>query len=173
MEKVEDAGGNEEKRVEEKKIIEAVLFACGSPLDSDYLCKLISKPIEYVDDLIRELICEYNDEDGAIEIISINEKYMMQVKKDYVKYIKDLAPKEIEAPMLRTLSVIAYYQPINQSEVVSIRGNKAYNHIKELEKQGFIVTKAKGHTKIIETTDKFSEYFWQGDENDQYSDTKG
>ncbi len=164
MEKVEKAG--------DKKIMEAVLFACGGPVGLDYLSKLISRPIEYVESLISELICDYRDRGGAIEIVTMNERYLMQVKQEYVNYIKDLAPREIEAPELRTLSVIAYYQPIIQSEVVSIRGNKAYSHIKELERQGFIVTKAKGHTKLIETTDKFEEYFWQGDKNDQYSDTK-
>jgi len=169
VEKVEKVGD----RAGDKKIIEAVLFACGGPLGRDYLSKLISRPIEYVESLISELICDYRDVDRAIEIITMNERYMMQVKKEYVEYLKDLAPREIEAPELRTLSVVAYYQPVSQSEVVSIRGNKAYSHIKELERQGFIVTKAKGHTKLIETTDKFEEYFWQGEENDQYGDTKG
>lgn len=157
--------------MEDKKIIEAILFASGAEVDEKYLSKVLSKPAEYVEDLVRELKCDY--EDSAIEIISTNDKHMMQVKKNYVKYIKDLAPKEIDAPLLRTLSVIAYRQPISQSNVVAIRGNKAYSHIKDLEKQGFIVTKAKGHTKVIETTDKLKEYFWIGDENDQYSNTQG
>ncbi len=153
------------------RIIEAALFTSESSVSDGQLGKLISKPVRQVRDIMDKLISEY--EDRAIEIINIEDgKYVMQVKREYGKYLKNLAPREMDTQVLRTLSVIAYHQPVIQSKVVEIRGNKAYEHIKELEAEKLVSSKPQGHSKLLTTTEKFVEYFWN-EEDDKYSNTEG
>ncbi|MFC1774850.1 SMC-Scp complex subunit ScpB [Nanoarchaeota archaeon] len=57
------------------------------------------------------------------------------------------------------LAVIAYKSPILQSDVIKIRTNKAYDHLKLLEDQSFITREKHGRTKLIKITQKFYDYF--------------
>jgi chromosome segregation and condensation protein ScpB len=60
---------------------------------------------------------------------------------------------------MKTLALIAYKQPINQSLVVKYRNNKAYDHLKLLLDEAFIKKEPKGRTFVLTTTTKFIEYF--------------
>lgn len=60
---------------------------------------------------------------------------------------------------MRTLSLIAYHNPILQKEVVKIRGNGAYSHIEELLDRNFIKSEKEGRTKLLSVTDYFLRYF--------------
>ncbi len=59
---------------------------------------------------------------------------------------------------LKTLSYIAYHQPVVQSRVAKVRGSHAYQHIRELKKMELIETEKLGKTKIIRTTEAFLDY---------------
>jgi hypothetical protein len=60
---------------------------------------------------------------------------------------------------METLAVIAWKYPILQSEVIKIRHNKAYEHMKQLKEMGFVVKEKSGRTFKIKLTDKFFNYF--------------
>jgi segregation and condensation protein B len=60
---------------------------------------------------------------------------------------------------LKTLSLIAYKQPILQSVVIKYRGTGAYQHIKELEADGIIERQPKERTYLVKTTQKFAEFY--------------
>ena len=143
----------------DKKILEAALFATGRALSTAELAELVDLSSGDVSSIIQTLMEEYKTRDTALEIIRIKDKYMMQIRQEYAERVERIAPKELSTPVLRTLSVIAYHQPITQSDVVDIRGNTAYSHISEMEERGLIVSTKKGRTKIIRTTDAFLEYF--------------
>ena len=66
---------------------------------------------------------------------------------------------DISRGALRTLGIVALKQPILQSEIVKIQGNKAYNYIKSLEKKGLIKTEKSGRTRLVKTTKDFERYF--------------
>jgi len=59
----------------------------------------------------------------------------------------------------KTLAVIAYKQPIKQSVVIKIRGNKSYDHIKKFRDLGLVVAKKMGHTNELSLSEEFYEYF--------------
>jgi segregation and condensation protein B len=105
------------------------------------------------------LIREYSLRQSGIEIRSFQDRYVMQVRAHLAEDVVPVAPKEIEAPLIRTLAVIAYKQPIMQSELSKIRGNKSYDHVKELERMGLISSAKKGRSKELRTTRAFAEYF--------------
>jgi segregation and condensation protein B len=60
---------------------------------------------------------------------------------------------------MKTLSYVAYEQPVTSKRLVEIRGSKVYTHLKELQDLEFINQKSSGRLKIYTTTMKFKNYF--------------
>ncbi|MEZ5335570.1 MAG: SMC-Scp complex subunit ScpB [Methanolobus sp.] len=143
----------------DREIIEAALFAAGVAIDALTLSKLVGKPKKQVIPVARELVNDYASRESGIEIIDLGDRYVMQVKPKYTDVVRPLAPKELSAPMLRTLSMIAYHQPLIQSDLIDMRGNSAYDHIRELKDRGFVDAQPHGRTKILRTTSLFADYF--------------
>ncbi|HOV81178.1 MAG TPA: SMC-Scp complex subunit ScpB [Methanothrix sp.] len=142
-----------------KAVIEAALFASGKTLSLRELADLSGLSVERARAMAGDLAAEYAARGSGIEIKSIGEGYFMQVVPRLAGQVVSCAPKEIEAPLIRTLAIIAYKQPIKQSELVKIRGNKSYEHVRELEKRGLISAEKAGHTKLLTTTPGFADYF--------------
>jgi len=144
----------------EKQIIEAAMFASDRSIDLRELSELIGEPVDETTLILNELVEEYGKRESGLEILkSSDTKYLMRVRPEYVEYVKSFAPKELPAPVLRTLSMIAYHQPVKQSDIVRIRGNSTYSHIHTLSEMGLIASTPEGHTKLLTTTHGFAEYF--------------
>lgn len=140
-----------------ERIIEAILFAASRPLALDEIAEAMKMDRKEVKKAIEKLKKFY--EDSAIEIAEVNEKYVMEVKAEYVEYAKKFAPVELKKSLIKTLSLIAYHQPIKQSDLKKMIGSNVYEYVRELKKKGFINTKKEGRTKIITTTQYFYDYF--------------
>ncbi len=141
----------------DKEILEAALFASGEPLDVVQLKNLVKG--KNVRELLQQLINEYKLRGSAIEIKEIEGRFVMQVMPEYAEKVRSLAPKELRAPVLRTLSMIAYHQPLTVAELVDKRGGAAYDHVRELEEWGLISAMPRGRTRLLATTQRFAEYF--------------
>ncbi len=141
------------------KIVEAVLFSSDKPLRVGEIAKVGNLKSEDVSKAMRKLRKEYEERDGAIEIARIGNKYVMQLKDEYVEYGYAMGKKELRDDVLKTLAIIAYYQPITQSRLREIVGTKVYEHIDELKNRGFVYGKKAGRTIVLRTTKKFNEYF--------------
>lgn len=144
--------------IADREIIEAALFAAGSPVDEATLRELVGKR-KKVPQIVKSLMEEYRNRKTGLEIFEIEGKYVMQVKPEYADLVRSVAPRELSSPVLRTLSMIAYHQPVLQSDLVEKRGNSAYDHIRELEERGLIKREPSGRSQIITTSPGFSEYF--------------
>ena len=141
----------------DKEILEAALFASGEPLEIMQLQSLVKG--KHVRELLDRLIDEYKQRGSALEIKEIEGRFVMQVMPEYAEKVRSLAPKELRSPVLRTLSMIAYHQPLTVAELVDRRGAAAYDHVRELEEWGFISTTPQGRTRLLATTQRFAEYF--------------
>lgn len=108
---------------------------------------------------VEELEKEYKERDAGIEIYCWNERYEMRVRPDLEQTVMHFAESDMPPAMLKTLALIAYKQPITQSDVVKSRGNRAYYYIKKLHLMEFIKAEKQGRTKILGTTPRFREYF--------------
>lgn len=143
---------------DKKKLIEAALFIAARPMTLAELYHVVGIPKPNIKKLIKEMEKEY-DEHG----ISVREKedyYEIHIKDEYKPHVEHLAPeKDFSKATLQTLSLIAYHNPAKQSFVVETRGNRAYDHIKELSSRGFIRLEPEGHTNRIHITKKFLDYF--------------
>jgi segregation and condensation protein B len=141
----------------EKEILEAALFASGEPLDIAQLSNLVRG--RNAKELLLQLMEEYKLRGSALEIKEIEGRFVMQVMPEYAEKVRSLAPKELRAPVLRTLSMIAYHQPLTVADLVDRRGAAAYDHVRELEEWGFISALPQGRTRLLSTTPRFAEYF--------------
>ena len=149
----------EKDEIRIKQVIEASLFISGSSLSAARLAKLAGCSRDEVKKIIEKLKDEYASRQSAITIEESEGKWAMEVRREFAGMLSDIAQREFDGPILRTLAVIAYRQPITQSELVKVRGKVAYQHVKEFEKRGFVESRPYGHTKMLRTTKKFREYF--------------
>ena len=81
--------------------------------------------------------------------------YHLAVRAEHEELVQRLLPPELSRPVLGTLSVIATRQPILQSDVIRIRGKRAYAHIKDLLVYRLILRKPAEGTYSIQTTQEF------------------
>jgi segregation and condensation protein B len=150
--------GNELRNL---KKVEAALFISARFLNLQELVMLTDINPLMLKELLLKLSEKYNKEDSAIEIISKDDMWKMDVRQEYIGMINKLATgsSEFSKAEQETLAVIAYKQPVKQSVVVKIRGNKSYDHIKNFIDIGLVQYKNIGHTKELRLSDDFFEYF--------------
>ncbi|UCG36264.1 MAG: SMC-Scp complex subunit ScpB [Candidatus Bathyarchaeota archaeon] len=143
-------------------LIEAALYVAGKPLDLKTLASIIrTRSKRLVLQLARTLKQEYEDRSTSLQILELqDERFVMQLKADFSPKVQRLATRPLlTTGPLKTLSYIAYRQPVPQKQVLAVRGNHIYNHLKQLEQLGLISREPQGRTRIIRTTRFFADYF--------------
>jgi segregation and condensation protein B len=143
-------------------MIEAALYVTGKPLDVDVLGSVLNlRSGEKIRKLAAALKEKYAQSSGALEVLELSDgRYVMQLKPEYSKSVKRLATRQLLTPgPLKTLSYIALRQPVAQSHVVKVRGNLAYGHVRVLRDMGLISEEKLGRSKLLRTTQSFSDYF--------------
>jgi segregation and condensation protein B len=143
-----------------KAKIEAVLFLTDKPMKAQVIARTLNQDVNVVRQALLELIHDYEERKGGLELADDN-GYIIQVKDEYSSLINEFAPLEVPLALLRTLSAIAIKQPVQQSEIIKIRGAGAYDHIRELMIRELIIKKDadEGRSPLLSTTKKFQEYF--------------
>lgn len=146
---------------DKKSRLEAALFLAEEPVDSDEIADILDLgSMGYVDMLIEEFRDDLEEDHRGLELVKNPEGYELKVKKDHLDHVSHLAPhQDLNEGQLRTLSLIAYNAPVEQTDIVEIRGNRAYQHVKELVSRGFISKEKDGRTAILDVTDHFLDYF--------------
>ena len=145
---------------EKKAIVEAALFVSENPLTVDKISKISGIPTRDLNAILEEVKKELDTESHGIELAITPEGYQFQVKDKFLEKVSGLTTySDMSKGALRTLSIVALRQPITQSEIIKIQGNKAYNYIKGLEKKGLIRAEKAGRTRLINTTKEFERYF--------------
>src|SRR2546428_11031862 len=83
----------------------------------------------------------------------------MQIRMEYTDRARAFAPPEIERNLLKTAALIAYHQPLLQSDLFDMIGSKVYEHTKGLEDLGLIHRKPSGRSLALTATRYFAEFF--------------
>ena len=157
---------DQDREKEDMKKLEAVFFICGKFLNMQELISLTDLNPIIIHELIEKLQEKYDEMDSAVEIIEKNKMWKMDVRSQYHGIINKVAGgrSEFSKAEQETLGIIAFKQPIKQSVIIKIRGNKAYDHIKKFFDLGLIKKKKMGHTHELSLSDDFYDYFaFQGD----------
>ena len=152
------------KELENK--IEAILFASGKGVRVIDLSKNCEESEKKILDALKRLQKEYSERDTSLQISTNEDRWKLTVKSKYVVHIEKLVSEtELPQPVLKTLAVVAFKSPVLQSEIVDMRGQGAYDHIKQLVGEKFITKDESGRSYVLKITDKFYEYFdVEGDE---------
>jgi len=145
--------------VKSDRIVEAELFSAAKPVTVTELSQISGLDSRTVRSALSKLIDEYNESDRAIEISKMGSRYAMQVKKDYKDFAYKLTNLNIPKDVLKTASLIAYYQPVLQSKLSDLIGGKVYQHIKQLEDLKLVKTRKRKNSLEVTTTRKFIETF--------------
>lgn len=143
-------------------LLEAALYVAGRPLDLKTLASVIkTRSRRKVEMLARMLVEEYNGRGGCLEILELeDQRFVMQLKAEYTRDVRKLTLRPLlSVGPLKTLSYIAYRQPVPQAKVINVRGHHAYNHLKQLEDLGLISRERERRTKVIRTTPFFADHF--------------
>lgn len=145
--------------MDEKNIVEAALFAAGGPVTDQQLKTATNRSSTFISSIIDKLVEEYRERNSPLEILRLEGKYVMQLKSGYSERVRAVSPRELSPSVLRTLSIVAYYQPIQQADLVNVRGQATYEHIAALEERGLIKKTKNGRSFELTTTDAFCDYF--------------
>jgi segregation and condensation protein B len=151
-----------EKRQHELALLEAALYVAGKPLDLNELCSVLgTRSKKKTLNLTKTLMEEYSARRTALEILELkDERYVLQLKAEFTPLVKRLVNRPLlSAGPLKTLSYIAYRQPVSQKRVVQVRGQHAYGHVKLLKDMGLVAAEPSGRSIALRTTDYFADYF--------------
>jgi segregation and condensation protein B len=149
----------DEREQESEEKVEAAFFISAKFLSVQDLIVLTDINPIMLKEILHKLERKYSL--GAIRLIKRGNSWKMDVAEKYHYLINRLATgtAEFTKSEQETLAVIAYKQPIKQSVIIKIRGNKSYEHIKKFRELGLISAKKIGHTHELNLSDDFYEYF--------------
>lgn len=149
-------------------VIESLLYVTGDPITLTSIASILEVPINYAEDLMKELIIKYKeDENRGLKIIKNKKEYQFVTKPENSQYIEKLLKTNVRQSLsqaaLETLAIIAYKQPITRIEIEEIRGVKSDRAIYTLVDKGLIKESGKkevvGRPNLYSTTDQFLKYF--------------
>ena len=107
-------------------VIEAVLFACGEPIDADKLSAACQIEKDTVLKMIDRLNDRYIDNSSAFRINRLGDSYQMMTQPEFAPYIKTALETRRQVQQtqaaLEVLSVVAYNQPVPQRLMNQVRG---------------------------------------------------
>jgi len=142
-----------------ERVVEAELFSASKPLTVTELQTASGLDARTIRSALSKLMEEYNGSERALEISKMGPRYAMQVKKEYSEPAARLADLKVPKDVLKSMSLIAYYQPVLQSKMYDLVGNKIYEHVKTLSDLGMVKAKPKKKSVELTTTKKFIETF--------------
>jgi len=149
--------------------LEASLYSAGRPLTIEELIRASgtesrTKTLALMTNLVKKTKSVFR----AIEVASLPDgSYVFQLKPEFNTVIRKYASKPLlPTATLKTLSYIAYMQPVSSKRLVEVRGSGVYMHLKLLQQLDYIEHQNVGRLKIYNTTEKFQKYFGiQGDKD--------
>ncbi len=128
-------------REEIKAAVEAILFIRGERVGVEELVEILDVPLLELRDIMRELIGDYLKSGHGIQIVPVDDGYLMCTKSEYSEVLsRSLRPmrRRLSQAASETLALIAYQQPVTRAEIEKIRGVKADRIIANLLERGLI-----------------------------------
>ncbi len=155
----EELDKSEEKKNFKK--VEAALFISARYLTVQELVELTDINPLLLRELLEKIREHYQKIDSSIEILNKEDIWKMDIKQEYFDMINKIATGKAEFTRAEqeTLAIIAYKQPVKQSVIIKIRGNKGYEHVKHFIDVGLVKAKRAGHTLDLNLSESFYDYF--------------
>lgn len=114
------------ERTELERVIEAILFAAGEPVETDRIAFAAECDCDEVDAAARSLIDRLSYDRRGLRIIRLEKAYQMcssvEMSAYITKALETRKPPKLSASQLETLTIVAYYQPATKAYIEQIRG---------------------------------------------------
>jgi len=155
----------EEERL--KSILASLLFAAGEPVSIARLAAVFDDmPRATVQKALAEMCSQYAAENRGIVIDEVAGGYQMRTPKDHAGYVRKLLaarPPRLSRPLMETVAIIAYRQPITRPEIEQLRGVDTGGVLETLLEKRLVKIagrkEAPGRPITYETTPEFLELF--------------
>ena len=154
----------EEERL--KAILESLLFAAGEPVSLARLAAVLDNvPKEAIRKALNEMALAYAGGRG-IALEQVAGGYQLRTPKEHALYVRKLLaakPPRLTRPLLETLAIVAYRQPITRPEIEQLRGVDSGGVLETLLERRLIKIagrkEAPGRPLVYATTPEFLEAF--------------
>src|SRR5882757_6819620 len=150
-------------RPEELRLIEALLFAAGEPLDDKTLRERLPEGVD-IASAMRRLQAEYAPR--GVNLVRVAGKWMFRTANDLAWLLArdSVEPKKLSRAANETLAIIAYHQPVTRAEIEDIRGvSVSKGTLDVLMETGWVRPrgrrKAPGRPLTFGTTETFLSHF--------------
>ena len=111
----------EARRKPALRLLEAMLFAAGEPLDEATIASRLPEGAD-IRELLSELSAEYAPR--GVNLVRVAGKWMLRTAPDlgFLLARDKPEPRRLSRAALETLAIIAYHQPVTRAEIEEIRG---------------------------------------------------
>lgn len=153
--------------MELKTILEAVLFSSSRPITAKQAARRLEEfPLQDIEEAFRALIIEYSGPGRSVEIAEVAGGYQMRTRLEYRDIVRRFVKEKdvaLSRPMLETLSIIAYKQPVAKRDIDAVRGVDSARAIKHLLEKRLIDIAGRngdaGKKMTFRTTARFLEVY--------------
>lgn len=147
--------------------LEAVLFACGGPVESERLRELLGLTAEELTQATDKLREALSAGERGIQLIRVETAYQLCTKPFVAETVKKALELRKSPPLskaaLEVLAIVAYNQPVTRSFIEMVRGVDSSSIVASLCDKGLIaergVLDAPGRPTLFGTTDAFLRCF--------------
>ena len=155
----------EEERL--KSILEGLLFAAGEPVSIGRLQSAIEEvPRAEIQKVLGAMGAEYATNNRGISLEEVAGGYQLRTLKEHAHYVRKLLaakPPRLSRPLLETVAIVAYRQPITRPEIEQLRGVDSGGVLETLLERRLVKIagrkEAPGRPMMYATTPEFLETF--------------
>jgi len=155
----------EEERL--KSILESLLFAAGEPVSLARMQAALDDPARAeIQQALAAMTTEYAAQNRGLRLEEVAGGYQLRTLKEHAPYVRRLLaarPPRLSRPLLETVAIIAYRQPITRPELEQLRGVDSGGVLETLLERRMIKIagrkEAPGRPIIYATTPEFLETF--------------
>jgi segregation and condensation protein B len=109
-----------------KAVLESLLFASGEPVSLARLAAVLEPTTkEAIRNALADLRAEFHRDGRGVMLEEVAGGYQLRTPKEHALYVRKLLaarPPRLSRPMMETLAIIAYRQPITRPEIEQLRG---------------------------------------------------
>lgn len=149
------------------KIIEAILFVSGEPVQLSAVARALEVTELEVSAAADELASDYDYNRRGICLKRFGSHIQLSTRPDYApqieKLLQPIQKQSLSQAALETLAVVAYKQPVTRLDIEAVRGVKCDYSVQSLMNKGLIEEVGRketlGRPILYGTTDAFLSHF--------------
>lgn len=155
----------EDRSVDARRDLEAVLFVADEPLTAAALGQFLDLPRREVEGLLEDLAAAYRERGAGLELRHVAGGYRLYTSAGAVeaveRFVRSSRHQRFTKASLETLAIVAYKQPVTRHQVSAIRGVNSDGVLRALTDRGLLSEVGRedspGRPVLFGTTPEFLE----------------